>query len=78
MTRATIYVKLLDENVDVWRPVHARPVGQLEYVILGEGYDPEVEHWAFQPGDRVVCEVVERAEGRVITAVRRVGGADPV
>jgi hypothetical protein len=69
MNRTTIYVRLLDENVDVWRPVEARPVGENEYVILGEDPDPEVERWDFRPGQRVVCDLA----GTVLTAVRLVG-----
>ncbi len=78
MNRTTIYVKLLDENVDVWRPVDARPVGQNEYVIVGEGYDRDIERWAFEPGDRVVCDVVDGPDGRVLAAVRLVNGADHI
>ncbi|MGH9895705.1 MAG: hypothetical protein ACREA0_27725 [bacterium] len=51
--RATILVKLLDEAVDVWRPVDAEHVGGGEYRVLGQV--PEDEVWEFQPGDVVRC-----------------------
>ena len=46
-----IYVALLDEGTDCWRPVNAIPRGHNEYEILGP--IPEDEKWAFQPGDTV-------------------------
>ena len=49
----TIYVYLLDENVDVWRPVEAEPVGDA-FRIVGE--PPDDEKWEFQPGEVVRCE----------------------
>jgi hypothetical protein len=71
MDHATIYVKLLDEGVDAWRPVAAEQTGETEYTILGAAPDPELERWEFRPGDRVQCASVERFEGRVLVAVSR-------
>jgi len=51
--RATIFVKLLDEAVDVWRPVDAEHVADNKYRLLGQ--IPETEVWEFQPGDVVHC-----------------------
>jgi hypothetical protein len=76
MASTTIYVRLVDENVDVWRPVTARSVAPNEYVILAGGYDPELERWAFQPGERVVGEWMEVGHGRVLAAVRLAGQSD--
>jgi hypothetical protein len=67
----TIYVSLLDEGVQVWRPVAAEHLDGDVYRIVAQPYDRETERWAFQPGDRVVCEHVETANGRVQAAVRR-------
>lgn len=50
-----IYVALLDEEVDVWRPVDALPVGPGEYRIVSHNLDPEDEHWEFQQGEVVRC-----------------------
>jgi hypothetical protein len=53
-TRVLIYVKLLDEGVDVWRPVTAALVGpERTYEVLGE--EPLDERWEFGPGTVVVC-----------------------
>ena len=52
---ATIFVRLLDEGVDVWRPVPARRLSEATY-RLSEAPVPEDEVWSFQPGDIVVAE----------------------
>ena len=58
---ATIYVALLNEGVEVWRPVRAERVGEDSYVLLGPApdgavYDPDDEEWEFKPGTVVRCE----------------------
>jgi hypothetical protein len=54
MTKSvTILVKLLDEAVEVWRPVDAEHVEGDKYRMLGQ--IPEAEVWEFQPGDVVHC-----------------------
>ena len=54
MSRAEIYIKLLDEGVDVWRPVLAEHLGGDSYQLIGK--PPEGEVWPFAPGDVVRCE----------------------
>jgi hypothetical protein len=48
----TIYVRLLDEGVNCWRPAPAEQHGDC-FVLLGPM--PEDERWEFQPGARVLC-----------------------
>jgi hypothetical protein len=67
----TIYLNLLDENVDVRRPVRAEHIDGNIYLILNQPYDRTNERWEFEPGSRVVCEPVETNGGSVLTAVRR-------
>jgi hypothetical protein len=56
MSRTTIvYVALLDEGVDTWRPVQAEHLGDDLYRLNGERPDDEV--WPFLPGDVVRCQV---------------------
>lgn len=50
----TIYVPLLDEGTDVWRPVEALRVAEDVYFILGTMPGDEV--WAFPPGSKVRCK----------------------
>jgi hypothetical protein len=50
-----IHVRLLDEGVDVWRPVPAERLGDATY-RLSDARVPADERWSFQPGDIVVVE----------------------
>jgi hypothetical protein len=50
----TIYVPLLDEGTDVWRPVEGMRLAENVYMVLG--VVPDDETWAFPPGSRVRCE----------------------
>jgi len=71
----TIYVALLDEGIDVWRPVGAIKLGDGLYRILPPAPDPNLETLEFQPGDVVRCELRTLSEGRVLVATARVGAA---
>jgi hypothetical protein len=51
----TIFVRLLHEGTDVWRPVPARRLSEATY-RLGDSPIPADEAWSFQPGDIVVAE----------------------
>lgn len=51
-----IYVKLLDEGTDVWRPTEAIDLGNGQFRILATpDYDPTDETWEFPPGSIVGC-----------------------
>jgi hypothetical protein len=50
-----IYVRLLDEGIDVWRPVAATALPDGTY-ILAITQVPDNEQWEFPPGSRVVVE----------------------
>jgi hypothetical protein len=63
-----IYVALLDEGTDVWRPVQAISVGRNVYRIISENQNPELECWQFQTGDMVRCKV-KKFSGRSIGLV---------
>ena len=52
---ATIHIALLDEGVEVWRPVDAEPMGSDIYLVLGPV--PGDEEWEFAPGTLVRCEM---------------------
>jgi hypothetical protein len=56
-----IYVELLEEGVNVWRPVRAISEGNGVYRLPNE--QPEGERWAFPPGARVACETQVLVEG---------------
>jgi hypothetical protein len=65
VTTETVYVELLDEGVDVWRPVEA--TREDDDVVRLPNHAPIGEHWAFPPGSRVRCE--ERDIGKVAVAL---------
>lgn len=68
---STIYIALLDEKIDVWRPVLAEHIRENLYRILDQRYDRDTEHWQFEPGDIVLCETVELDGGHVLAATGR-------
>ena len=65
-----LFVRLLDEGVDVWRPVRAEQLHDGVYRIVEQPYDRDIERWQFVPGDEVVCEMIDSNEGPILAAVR--------
>ena len=66
----TIYVALLDEGTDVWRPVQALPVGDDKFVLIRPyDYDDEDETWEFLPGAIVRGETSVRGGESLMYAV---------
>jgi len=58
----TIYVKLLDEGVDVYRPVKAEKIGDNLYKIIDDSekaYNDFLEKWEYKTGDIVKCAYKE-------------------
>lgn len=73
MTRPeTIFVHLPDENVDVWRPVRAEPLGNDRYRVIEQPYDRTDERWQFGPGEAVKCENIKVHGGTCLAAVERI------
>lgn len=70
----TIYMPLLGEGIDVYRPVEAMKIDDLGYMVT-EPMPPE-EEWAFPPGHILTCEERELADGRKLVAKARYTGAD--
>ena len=64
-TDTVVYVRLVDEGTDVWRPVPAAklPDGTFE-LAQPVDYDPETEHWEFPPHTRVRCQAKKFAGGK--------------
>lgn len=70
MTTTTVYVELLDEGVQVWRPTEAEVLGEGRYrLIAGNDYDEGSETWAFVPGTVVRCEELDLGDGLVPVAM---------
>jgi hypothetical protein len=66
-----IFVRLLDEGVEVWRPVLAQQSGPDRYRILDQPYDRELERWEFAPHDEVICSPTAADGGEILAAVSR-------
>jgi hypothetical protein len=73
MTLVTIMMPLLDEAVDVWRPVHAEALPDSTYRIVSENSDPEDEHWAFTTGQLVLCKERAFEGGKYLVPVSLAG-----
>lgn len=71
-----IFVYLLNEGTDVWRPVKARKISQYVYQIIGIDDEHSDEQWEFTEGSLVDC-VEKTLSGRFgevekcMVAVRR-------
>jgi hypothetical protein len=62
----TLHVRLLDEGVEVWRPVSAYAMGGDLYRLVGDKPDGEV--WEFPPGAIVLGRRQALSEGTVLVA----------
>jgi len=51
-----IYVRLLDEGTECWRPVDANRTPGDIFEIVSKNPDPDDEHWEFNVGQIVRCE----------------------
>jgi len=68
--RERIYVRLLDEGVDVWRPPEAERLDDdTMRLVLAQPKDDDTEKWEFSPGDTVKCRLGELSERSVLEAV---------
>jgi hypothetical protein len=72
MGTVTIYMPLLDEGIDCWRPIEAEALEGEVYRVNGPV--PDEEEWAFPPGSLVRCRhrVFSDCEG--MEAAERVSG----
>jgi hypothetical protein len=68
---AIVYMPLLNEGVEVWRPVEATPLTNETYRVEGE--IPEGEEWLFAPGTVIRCEWKTLSDGDRLTAIGVVG-----
>jgi hypothetical protein len=65
-----IFIRLIDEPIDVWRPVLAERKTDGIYRIVDQPYNRDIETWEFSPGDEVVCEMIDSSDGQIIAATR--------
>ena len=70
----TIYVYLLIEGTEVWRPVTAEVIENQLFKITSENCDPGDEKWQFNTGDVVRCEtrtLVDYSPNECLVAVEK-------
>lgn len=67
----TVWMPLLNEGVDVWRPVEAEAMPSGWYRIKSVNEQPLNEKWAFGTGDVVVCQDRQLSEGQRLIVVGR-------
>jgi len=67
-----LFVRLIDEDVDVWRPVEGEHLSGCVYRIVPQPYDATTETWEFLPGDVVECEEIQSDGHSILVAVRKV------
>jgi len=74
-TEAVVYVRLLDEGTDVWRPARATALPDGTFQLLEpNSYDPDAERWEFPPLTEVRCVTRKFADGgEGLVAVARAG-----
>jgi hypothetical protein len=74
-TDTTVYVRLLDEGTDIWRPVRATALPDGTFKLARpEGYDPQAELWEFPPHATVRCTTRSFADGEEgLVAIEQAG-----
>jgi hypothetical protein len=68
---------LLNEGVDVWRPVAARRISGDTYLIADQDYDRDAETWKLEPGTAARCRKEQR-EGRQILVAKEMARTAPI
>jgi hypothetical protein len=65
--KITIYIRLLNEGSDAFRPTTAEPMGGgLFKVLATPSYDPTNEEWEFLPEAIVQCQHMSLYEGAIL------------
>jgi hypothetical protein len=65
---AEIYVYLLNEGTDCWRPVSAEYLGEDLYRISSANENPDDESWEFAEGEVVRCRLRKLSGGECLVA----------
>jgi hypothetical protein len=75
-TMVTVYMPLLGEGINAWRPVQAIKRTDGFYKITSHNDDPEDENWSFSNGDIVRCEpkVLNDGEEHLVIIEKEMGG----
>lgn len=72
----TLYVRLMNEGVDVVRPTQAERLADGTFRLFPTpDYDPEDETWEFPPASIVAAEVQQWSSGEILVAIQPELGA---
>lgn len=76
MCNQIIYVRLLNEGTEVFRPVLSQELRPMVFVLGADEYDPDDEEWEYPPGTLVCVEVHQFEDGlqRLVVSRRIVEG----
>ena len=69
MPESRIFVALLDEGTDVWRPVAATQIDDVVWQI-DDQLIPNDEEWEYQPGSMVMVAEKKGDQGSYLVAVK--------
>jgi hypothetical protein len=69
--REQVFVALLDEGVDVWRPVEAVRLSEDTVRLLEDQPHDSDETWEFLPGEAVRCKQRDLSDGPALVAYAR-------
>lgn len=73
MNKSVIYIPLIDEGTEVWRPTMGEEITDMTFLVLPTPtYDPENEHWAYPPGTLVRCAYKIMSGINVLVAVENI------
>jgi len=61
--KTKVFVELLNEGTQVWRPRDAIELRPNVFVILSANTDAQQEEWRFKPGEIVSCQNYTFADG---------------
>ena len=65
-----IYIPLINEGTDVWRPAKGRRIKDLIFEVLcPDDYDSMNEDWQFKPGNIVKCKKVNMENKEILVAI---------
>jgi hypothetical protein len=67
--RTAVYVGLIGEGTDVWRPTSAYRLTEAVYVLSNENFDTETEAWAIAPGSLITVTNQQTRAGFIPVAV---------
>ncbi len=73
MHKSLIYIPLLNEGTNVWRPTEGEKIFDMIFKVLPTpNYDPENELWAFPPGTLVRCIYESKSGETILVAIEKV------